>query len=245
MMPDFIVTIDQFEGPLDLMLHLIRENKLNLFHLDVLLLTNQYVAYIKTMEQLNLEVASEYLVEMANLLEYKSKKLLPKEKAELAGEYQEANPEDLVLRLLEYRRYQEISKHLELLASQRERLLEKTQSSVIDQWLDEAEVKLAPMVVHQLFNAMERCQKRLAITEPLRVKTTEKEMTVDQRIRQVLNLIKALPESFSFDDLCSDAGNRMMIVMTFLAILEMLKNQVLAYKMKAETIIFSRGKAYV
>jgi chromatin segregation and condensation protein Rec8/ScpA/Scc1 (kleisin family) len=78
---EFIITIDQFDGPLDLMLHLIRENKLDLFNLDILALTNQYVAFIRAMEELNLEVASEYLVEMANLLEYKSKKLLPKEKA--------------------------------------------------------------------------------------------------------------------------------------------------------------------
>ncbi len=241
---EFTVNIDQFAGPLDLMLHLIRENKLDLFALDILVLTNQYVAYIRAMEELNLEIASEYLVEMANLLEYKSKKLLPKEKAELEGDYQDSNPDELVARLLEYKRYQEVSKQLEILAGQRERLLEKPQSSLIDQWLNEAEIKLESMAVYQLFNAMERCQRRLAITEPLKVRTTDKEMTIDERMQQVLKLIGRLPESFSFDDLCRDAINRMMIVMTFLAVLEMLKNQVLTYKMKAETIYFSRGRAY-
>ena len=62
---EFIITIDQFQGPLDLMLHLIKEKKLDLFNLNLSILTDQYVAYIRTMDQMNLEIASEYLTEMA------------------------------------------------------------------------------------------------------------------------------------------------------------------------------------
>ena len=68
---EFNVTIDQFDGPLDLMLNLIRENKMDLLNLDVNLLTDQYIAYLNSMSELHLEVASEYLVEMATLIEYK------------------------------------------------------------------------------------------------------------------------------------------------------------------------------
>ena len=71
----FTITIDQFEGPLDLMLHLIKDNKLDLFDLDMNILTDQYLHYINAMESMRLEIASEYLTELAGLLEYKSKKL--------------------------------------------------------------------------------------------------------------------------------------------------------------------------
>jgi len=243
MAPEFIVTIDQFEGPLDLMIHLIKENKLDLFDLNITVLTTQYVNYIKSMEELNLEIASEYLVELANLLEYKSKKLLPKEKADLDDDY-ELNPDELVARLIEYKKYKEVSIQLDRLAKEREKLLEKPQSSLVDQWVSEADQKIEPLAVYHLFSAMERCQKRLAITEPLKIQTEKKEMTIDERIAQVLFLIACLPEVFSFEDLCVDAQSRMVIIMTFLAILEMLKNQLLVYNIKAETIYFKRGVAY-
>ena len=93
---EFTVLIDQFEGPLDLMLHLIRENKLDLFDLDMNVLTEQYLAYLETMESMHLEIASEYLGELAALLEYKSKKLLPREKVEITEEYEEDHRDRLV-----------------------------------------------------------------------------------------------------------------------------------------------------
>ena len=97
---EFKVLIDQFEGPLDLMLHLIRENKLDLFDLDMNILTEQYLVYLDTMESMHLEIASEYLSELASLLEYKSKKLLPREKVEITEEYEEDHRDRLVARLL-------------------------------------------------------------------------------------------------------------------------------------------------
>ena len=80
---EFKVTIDQFEGPLDLMLHLIKENKLDLFDLDMNVLASQYIDYIQKMEEIHLEIASEYLEELASLVEYKSRKLLPRNDVEV------------------------------------------------------------------------------------------------------------------------------------------------------------------
>jgi len=243
MKPEFIVTIDKFEGPLDLMIHLIQENKLDLFDLDVAALTTQYIGYIKAMEELNLEIASVYLVELANLLEYKSKKLLPKEKAELDDSY-EVDPDELVARLVEYKKYKEISLELDRLAKEREKMLEKPASSLIDQWISEADTRIEPLAVYHLFNAMERCHKRLAVIEPLRIQTAEKEMTIEERIEQVIFLIECLPDVFSFEALCADADSRIIVIMTFLAVLEMLKNQLLVYNIKSDTIYFRRGTAY-
>ena len=102
---EFKIMIDQFEGPLDLMLHLIRENKLDLFDLDMNVLTEQYLAYLDAMESMHLEIASEYLSELAALLEYKSKKLLPREKAEITEEYEEDLEEVCVEECGEFRDY--------------------------------------------------------------------------------------------------------------------------------------------
>ena len=84
----FQITMEQFEGPLDVMLHLIKENKLDLFDLDMNVLTTQYLAYLDAMESLHLEIASEYLSELAGLIEYKSKTLLPRAKVEISEEYE-------------------------------------------------------------------------------------------------------------------------------------------------------------
>ena len=244
-MAGFVVTIQQFEGPLDLMLHLIRENKLDLFDLDIAELADQYIAFIKAMEKMDLLVASEYLVELANLIEYKSRKLLPRENPEFGpDDYQESDPDLLVRRLLEYQRYKEVSLKLQERAQQRERMLEKPASSLIDQWVNDAGRVIEPLAVYQLFNAMERCQRRFAIAEPLQIQTAQREMTLQERIAQVKDLISGLPVVFSFEDLCADARATVTVIMTFLAILEMLKDQLLTYQVKADTIYFRRGVAY-
>ena len=110
----FTVTIDQFEGPLDLMLHLIKENKLDLFDLDMNVLTTQYIEFIHQMKDLHLEIASEYLSELASLIEYKSKKLLPREEVQVEEEYEEDQRTKLVARLVEYQKYKEISEKLRI-----------------------------------------------------------------------------------------------------------------------------------
>ncbi len=100
----FTVETLKFEGPLDLMLHLIKEQELDIFDLDMEVLTDQYIKYLHEMEKLELEIESEYLVELATLIEYKSRKLLPKKSDDLQDDYQEDPKERLVQRLLEYQK---------------------------------------------------------------------------------------------------------------------------------------------
>ena len=107
-MEEFSVTINQFDGPLDLMLHLIHEKELDLMNLDVNELASQYIAYIHSMQRLHLEIAGEYLAQLASLLEYKSRQLLPNSKEELEDHYEQDTREALVRRLLEYRQFKEI-----------------------------------------------------------------------------------------------------------------------------------------
>ena len=104
--------INEFEGPLDLLLHLIKESKMDIMNIEIEEITKQYIDYLNEQEKMNLEIASEYLVLASELLEIKSKLLLPNEK--LDEEDEEFDPrEDLVNRLLEYQAYKEITKVLQ------------------------------------------------------------------------------------------------------------------------------------
>ena len=140
-MEEFKVTIENFDGPLDLMLHLIKEKELDLFDLDVNVLTDQYMAYLDAMNEMHLEVASEYLVELASLIEYKSKKLLPKDQSELEDEYEEDPKERLVRRLLEYQQFKEVTRELNELYSERQNLLSKSLSSITEEWTREIDTQ--------------------------------------------------------------------------------------------------------
>ena len=102
------VILDDFQGPLDLLLHLIKEKELDLETLEVSEITDQYLAYINQMDSDQLETMSEYLVMATQLIEMKSKMLLPNEKIELEDEYQEDPREQLIRRLIEYKKYKDI-----------------------------------------------------------------------------------------------------------------------------------------
>ena len=105
---DLDISIDEFEGPLDLLLHLIKESKMDIFNIEIEKITDQYLKYIEHQEKLNLEIASEFLIMASTLLLIKSKGLLPKEVENEA----ELTEEELIRRIIEYKKYKEICKSL-------------------------------------------------------------------------------------------------------------------------------------
>ena len=102
------VVLEDFQGPLDLLLHLIKEKEMDLETLEVSVITDQYLAYIDQMDAQQLETMSEYLVMAAQLIEMKSKMLLPAQKVELEDDYQEDPREQLIKRLIEYKKYKDV-----------------------------------------------------------------------------------------------------------------------------------------
>ena len=202
---DFKVTIDHFDGPLDLMLHLIKEEQLDLFDLDISKLTDQYLNYIHAMQQLHLDIASEYLVELATLIEYKSKKLLPNVKEELEDDYQDES-EQLVERLIEYQKYKEITSQFENLYRERMQMHDKPVAEIAGEWVksDESFAETSP---YELIKAMEKCLKRLQLSQPYEVSITTKEITVDDRVKQLKQKMKEWQGSFTtVRDSCSRSG---------------------------------------
>lgn len=234
----FTIMIDQFEGPLDLMLHLIKDNKLDLFDLDMNILTDQYLQYLNAMESMHLEVASEYLAELAGLLEYKSKKLLPREKVVIEEEYEEDQREKLVKRLLEYQRYKEVSAQFEQKYEERQLMMSKPISEETNKWVHtvtEVEIDGNP---YDLIKAMNRVLRRMALSHPLETRMTVKELSLDERVVQIKKRLRDFVGKMSFEDLCSDCDSLHMVIVTFLSVLDLIKHKEITFTLDAQDVIW-------
>ncbi|MBR5340339.1 MAG: segregation/condensation protein A [Erysipelotrichaceae bacterium] len=237
----FEVETLKFEGPLDLMLHLIHEQQLDIFDLDMEVLTDQYINYLHAMEELKIEVESEYLVELATLIEYKSKKLLPRKEDEIDDDFED--PKDkLVRRLLEYQKYKEVSRALYDSFVERQDQLSKPVSFDEVVKLNNDEDQHIEGDPYDLMKAMNKVLRRLQLSRPLDIKFTQKELSPEDRILQIKARLKDLPETFSFETLIEDCDNLHEYVITFIAILDMAKDHYLVFTIDDnENIWFRRG----
>ena len=122
---EYQIILDDFKGPLDLLLHLIKEKEMDLQTIELSVIIDQYLEYIHMMESSQLEIMSEYLVMAADLIEMKSRMLLPKAKVEIEDEYQEDPREALIRRLIEYKRYKDVLDELKEKYEQRQTMYSK------------------------------------------------------------------------------------------------------------------------
>ncbi len=223
----FNLTTEKFEGPLDLMLHLIREQKLDIFDLDMEALTDQYLAYLNKMEELHLEIESEYLLELAILIEYKSKKLLPKDEKD-EGLQVEDPKELLVQRLLEYQKYKEASYKLNDNYISRQEIFSKSPSyeDYLEKDSDENKIEGNP---NDLFKAMNRMLRKMQLSKPINTSFANKEISIDDRILEIKAQMVDLSATFNFNDLVTDVGSISEYIITFLAILDLIKDHILLF----------------
>ncbi|MBR2809488.1 MAG: segregation/condensation protein A [Erysipelotrichaceae bacterium] len=236
----FTAELQIFDGPLDLMLHLIREQKLDIFDLDMEVLCDQYLAYLEKLEDLQLEVESEYLVELATLVEYKSRKLLPKNDASIDDDYEEDPKERLVRRLLEYQRYKDASQLLQQSLEARNDQLSKPLE--LDAIGDDENGEYIDASANDLFKAMSRVLRKLELNRPLPVRIAEKEISTEERKLVIRSRLIDLPDIFTFDNLLDDCRSVYDVIVTFLAVLDLARQHVLSFKVgKNDTIYMRRG----
>lgn len=243
-MEEFKVTIDTFDGPLDLMLHLIQEKQLDLLNLDMNVLTDQYIAYLKGMEKLHLEIAGEYLLELATLIEYKSRKMLPGKKDEqLDDTYEEDPKQRLVKRLLEYQQYKEVSASLCALFEQRQERMSHPVSGIVDEWMkDEGNVKPVKGNAYDLQKAMKRAIMRLRLSVPAETSFTVHEVSMEDRELVVRARLGSLPKTFPFETLLDDVRDMPTFIATFLSVLDLARQHILVFTVDDNDIIwFSKG----
>ena len=214
--------INEFEGPLDLLLHLIKENKMDIMNIEIEKITEQYISYLNEREKLNLEIASEYLVMASELIELKSKLLLPNQKTELE-EDEEIDPrEDLVNRLLEYQAYKEITKVLKEKEELRKDIYTKSPENV-KKYIDEDTKLSSDITLDDLIDAFKKYLERKKENKPLKTKVTTNEISVSSRCLEIKSILKKKTKVSFFE--LFPVLNKEYIVATFLAILEMAKNK--------------------
>ena len=214
--------INEFEGPLDLLLHLIKENKMDIMNIEIEKITEQYISYLNEQEKMNLEIASEYLVMASELIELKSKLLLPNPKVEETEEEQVDPREELVNRLLEYQAYKEITKVLKEKEELRKEIYTKSPEN-IKNYIEEDTKLSSDITLDDLVEAFKKYLERKKESKPLKTKVTTNEISVSSRRLEIKSILKKKPKVSFFE--LFPVLNKEYIVATFLAILEMAKNK--------------------
>ncbi|WP_339029545.1 segregation and condensation protein A [Spiroplasma endosymbiont of Cantharis nigra] len=137
------IQLNNFNGPLDLLLHLIKEKEMNIMDINLIELSSQYISYIKEYELLDIEIASEYLVMAAYLIELKSKLLIPKEEVEVDSNYEDQERDDLIRRLMEYHKIKEVTNFFKTKQEDFLKTFSKTKSIIKIAKIDDDELPLA------------------------------------------------------------------------------------------------------
>lgn len=210
------VRLKAFEGPLDLLLHLIRKNEVNIYDIPIALITQQYLEYLSVMKSLNLSVAGEFLVMAATLLQIKSRMLLPVDEAQVDEDEGPDPREELVLRLLEYQRFKDAAVRLD----ERERLWRELFSRE-PPGPTQSQADEAPLDHVTLFDLVDALQGVLA-RAPNRqmLEIAAEHLTVKDRMNAILEVLEA-KESVTFLSLFEGSMHRPVVIVTFLALLEL------------------------
>jgi len=214
------IKLAAFEGPLDLLLHLIKKSELNIYDIPIVVVTKQYLDTIELMQELNLDVAGEFLVMAATLIHIKSKMLLPRPETAAGVEGEEEDPRDaLVRRLLEHEKFKAAAGLLhereQLRAAQWLRPDERVAAIAGDEYEPELEVDLFSLLT--AFQAVvQRAKQRPRVLLP------PEQISVEARIDQLLARLSET-EACGFEDLFADVADRAGLIVTFLALLEMIR----------------------
>lgn len=207
------IRLDIFEGPLDLLIYLIKKDHLNVYDIPITQVVDQYLKFLEFMKLLDINIASEYLVMAANLINIKSKMLLPQPQEE--PQEDETDPRDeLVKRLLEYEKFKEAAEFLRDKELERNKYFKRPAAEVSK---GEAYIEAS---IFDLINAFKTALKE--VPKGIFFEVVKDEFTVEEKIHDLLHLILEKGK-VSLDELFSAAKNKLEIVVTFLAILELIK----------------------
>jgi len=213
---DYTFRLEGFEGPLDLLLHLIQKNELDIFNIPIALITEQYLEYLQLMKVLNLDVAGEYLLMASTLLHIKSKMLLPKSSER---EEEEEDPrEELIRRLLEYQKYKQAGGELE-----KRPMLDRD----VFIRLMPAEPEEVPEEERIEVNLLELLEAFRQVLERVKTETVHEvileHLSVEDKIQEILTLLERENRSLTFHRLFPEQASRRVVIITLLAILELVK----------------------
>jgi len=212
------IKLQMFEGPLDLLLYLVKKDHLNIYDIPIAQVTEQYLEYINLMQLLDLNIAGEFMVMAATLLQIKSKMLLPAE--ELAVEEAQEDPRaELVRRLLEYEKFKEIAETLRKREEEQREVFKRPKVEIEAALPDEKEVYFEASIF-DLINAFSRALKD--VPKEVFYEVIKDEFTIEEKVHDILHLLLLRP-SVRISELFNKAKHKIEIVVTFLAILELVR----------------------
>jgi segregation and condensation protein A len=216
---DIKIKLQSFEGPLDLLVHLIKKHQVNVYDIPIALVTEQYLQYLDLMQELNLDVASEFLVMAATLIHIKSRMLLPRPDPTLLDEGEEDPRDRLVQRLLEHEKYKAAAGLLHdretLRSAQWARPDSRIEALVGDDYEPELEVDLFGLLAAFRL-VLDRARERPPMPLP------PEQVSIETRIDQLLERLSET-DACGFEDLFQDTATRGDMIVTFLALLEMIR----------------------
>lgn len=213
------ISIDNFEGPLDLLLHLVKDSNIDICDISIEDITVKYLDYIKSQEELNINVSSSYLVMAAELMYLKSKSLLPVNAKEEESE-EEITRENLINKLIEYKKYKELTPAFKEMEEERKKIYIKGPES-ISNYTDNHIVGEAS--IDDLLDAFRKFLDRKELDKPLETTITKKEYSVKDRKVSIRNILREKKSAY-LEDLFEEY-NKPFVVVTFMSILEMVKER--------------------
>lgn len=215
------IKLDVFEGPLDLLLYLIRKNEIDIYNIPIALITEQYLSYLEMMRSLNLDLAGEYLVLASTLIHIKSKLLLPPAEGEGEEEEGEDPRAELVQQLLEYQAFKDAALNLDGRPLLERDVFTRGGTPEVEQTTaEQAEDALIEVDIFELVTAFRRIITGLDRREDLEIDTEK--MSLTDRINEIMERLSEEGQ-ITFSDLLGDRTDRKRIIYTFLAILELMK----------------------
>jgi segregation and condensation protein A len=215
---DYKVKLEIFEGPLDLLLYLIKQDEIDIYEISLERITSQYLEYLQAFKELNIDIAGEFIVMAANLIYLKSRSLLPVDQQPPDEDAAEDDPRwDLIRQLIEYKKFKEAATQLHARALEQERIFARagTGAPLL------APLPLGEVGIFQLINAFQTVIKRVEAREDLREMFGE-HFTVSEKIDSILQRISS-GTSLKFSELFAGIASRVEIVVTFLALLELIR----------------------
>lgn len=215
------VEVNDFNGPLDLLLHLIRSNKMDIYDIDIELITKEYIDYINNNKNLTIDACSEYLVMASELIHLKSKLLLHRDDEDNDDEYEINTEDELRERLLEYQKIKDMAGDFRILEEKRSYVYTKLPSN-LNEFRNETKLS-TNITLNDLLNAFEEFLKRQKLQEPKTTTVTKKEISLESRCIMIRNIIKDRGK-VNFLDLFDDISKPYVIV-TFLSILDLSKKR--------------------
>lgn len=235
-METYNIKLDAFEGPMDLLLHLIDKHKINIYDIPISILTKQYLDYLDKMKAFNIEISSEFLIMAATLLQIKSRMLLPKNMVK-EEEIEEDPRLELVRRIIEYRRFKEVTQILSSMIETDEQFYSRNPTPIPDEYLPPENIPLDVLIA--AFKTVLQVKEEISIPEVI---VTRNEYNIEDKMKEVLKILK----NFNGEILFSDAfktSSRGELIITFLAILELIRNKKIRVNQKhnfSEIYIFMK-----